>query len=340
MKILVTGGLGYIGSHTVVALQNKGFDVVIIDNLSNSSLDVLAGITEITGKSPDFEKIDMRQKEDVVSFFEKHKDINGVIHFAASKAVGESVNKPLAYYENNLGTLTTLLQELQKIESAPLIFSSSCTVYGQADKLPITESAPIKPAESPYGNTKKVGEQIIEDTCNAYPNFSAIALRYFNPIGAHSSALIGELPIGVPQNLVPFITQTAIGKRAELSVFGDDYPTQDGTCIRDYIHVMDLAEAHVVALERLLNKKSEDNYEVFNIGTGTGNSVLEVINAFESANQKSLNYKIAERRKGDVIAAYADTTKSKTVLGWTPKYSLQSALKSAWEWELALSKKE
>ena len=340
MKILVTGGLGYIGSHTVVALQNKGFDVVIIDNLSNSSLDVLAGITEITGKSPDFEKIDMRQKEDVISFFEKHKDINGVIHFAASKAVGESVNKPLAYYENNLGTLTTLLQELQKIESAPLIFSSSCTVYGQADKLPITESAPIKPAESPYGNTKKVGEQIIEDTCNAYPNFSAIALRYFNPIGAHSSALIGELPIGVPQNLVPFITQTAIGKRAELSVFGDDYPTQDGTCIRDYIHVMDLAEAHVVALERLLNKKSEDNYEVFNIGTGTGNSVLEVINAFESANQKSLNYKIAERRKGDVIAAYADTTKSKTVLGWTPKHSLQSALKSAWEWELALSKKE
>ena len=340
MKILVTGGLGYIGSHTVVALQNKGFDVVIIDNLSNSSLFVLARITEITGKSPDFEKIDMRQKEDVVSFFEKHKDINGVIHFADSKAVGESVNKPLAYYENNLGTLTTLLQELQKIESAPLIFSSSCTVYGQADKLPITENAPIKPAESPYGNTKKVGEQIIEDTCNAYPNFSAIALRYFNPIGAHSSALIGELPIGVPQNLVPFITQTAIGKRAELSVFGDDYPTQDGTCIRDYIHVMDLAEAHVVALERLLNKKSEDNYEVFNIGTGTGNSVLEVINAFESANQKSLNYKIAERRKGDVIAAYADTTKSKTVLGWTPKYSLQSALKSAWEWELALSKKE
>ena len=236
MKILVTGGLGYIGSHTVVALQNKGFDVVIIDNLSNSSLDVLAGITEITGKSPDFEKIDMRQKEDVVSFFEKHKDINGVIHFAASKAVGESVNKPLAYYENNLGTLTTLLQELQKIESAPLIFSSSCTVYGQADKLPITENAPIKPAESPYGNTKKVGEQIIEDTCNAYPNFSAIALRYFNPIGAHSSALIGELPIGVPQNLVPFITQTAIGKRAELSVFGDDYPTDDGTAVRDYIH--------------------------------------------------------------------------------------------------------
>ena len=340
MKILVTGGLGYIGSHTVVALQNKGFDVVIIGNLSNSSLDVLAGITEITGKSPDFEKIDMRQKEDVISFFEKHKDINGVIHFAASKAVGESVNKPLAYYENNLGTLTTLLQELQKIASAPLIFSTACTVYGQADKLPITESAPIKPAESPYGNTKKVGEQIIEDTCNAYPNFSAIALRYFNPIGAHSSALIGELPIGVPQNLVPFITQTAIGKRAELSVFGDDYPTQDGTCIRDYIHVMDLAEAHVVALERLLNKKSEDNYEVFNIGTGTGNSVLEVINAFESANQKSLNYKIAERRKGDVIAAYADTTKSKTVLGWTPKYSLQNALKSAWKWELALSKKE
>jgi UDP-glucose 4-epimerase len=340
MKILVTGGLGYIGSHTVVALQNKGFEVVIIDNLSNSSLDVLAGITEITGKSPDFEKIDMRQKEDVVSFFEKHKDINGVIHFAASKAVGESVNKPLAYYENNLGTLITLLQELQKIDSAPLIFSSSCTVYGQADKLPITENAPVKPAESPYGNTKKVGEQIIEDTCNAYPNFSAIALRYFNPIGAHSSALIGELPIGVPQNLVPFITQTAIGKRKELSVFGNDYPTQDGTCIRDYIHVMDLAEAHVVALERLMGKKSKENYEVFNIGTGTGNSVLEVINAFEAASQKTLDYKIAERRIGDVVAAYADTTKSKTILGWGPKHSLQDALKSAWKWELALSKKD
>ena len=339
MKILVTGGLGYIGSHTVVALQEQGYEVVIIDNLSNSSLDVLQGVTAITGKAPLFENIDLRRKDDVVAFFENHSDINGVIHFAASKAVGESVEKPLLYYENNIGTLVTVLQQLQKLESASFIFSSSCTVYGQADDLPISEKAPTKPAESPYGNTKKVGEDIIKDACHSYPNFSAIALRYFNPIGAHPSAKIGELPIGVPQNLVPFITQTAIGKREQLSVFGDDYPTEDGTCIRDYIHVMDLANAHVVALERLMNKKAETNYEVFNIGTGKGNSVLEVINAFEKASSQKLNYKIAERRPGDVIAAYADTDKSKSILGWTPKFSLEDSLKSAWDWEVALSEK-
>lgn len=339
MKILVTGGLGYIGSHTVVALQEQGYEVVIIDNLSNSSLDVLQGITAISGKAPLFENIDLRRKDDVVAFFENHSDINGVIHFAASKAVGESVEKPLLYYENNIGTLVTVLQQLQKLESASFIFSSSCTVYGQADNLPISEKAPTKPAESPYGNTKKVGEDIIKDTCHSYPNFSAIALRYFNPIGAHPSAKIGELPIGVPQNLVPFITQTAIGKRDQLSVFGDDYPTEDGTCIRDYIHVMDLANAHVVALERLMNKNTETNYEVFNIGTGKGNSVLEVINAFEKASSQKLNYKIAERRPGDVIAAYADTDKSKSILGWTPKFSLEDSLKSAWDWEMALSEK-
>lgn len=339
MKILVTGGLGYIGSHTVVALQEQGYEVVIIDNLSNSSLDVLQGITAISGKAPLFENIDLRRKDDVVAFFENHSDINGVIHFAASKAVGESVEKPLLYYENNIGTLVTVLQQLQKLESASFIFSSSCTVYGQADDLPISEKAPTKPAESPYGNTKKVGEDIIKDTCHSYPNFSAIALRYFNPIGAHPSAKIGELPIGVPQNLVPFITQTAIGKREQLSVFGDDYPTEDGTCIRDYIHVMDLANAHVVALERLMNKKAEINYEVFNIGTGKGNSVLEVINAFEKASSQKLNYKIAERRPGDVIAAFADTDKSKSILGWTPKFSLEDSLKSAWDWEMALSEK-
>ncbi len=339
MKVLVTGGLGYIGSHTVVALQEQGYDVVIVDNLSNSSLDVLEGITAITNVSPTFEKIDLRRKNDVVSFFEKHQDIKGVIHFAASKAVGESVTNPLLYYENNIGTLVTLLQELQKLESAPLIFSSSCTVYGQADEMPIKESAPTKPAESPYGNTKKVGEDIIRDTCKSYPEFSAIALRYFNPIGAHPSAKIGELPIGVPQNLVPFITQTAIGKRDQLSVFGDDYPTEDGTCIRDYIHVMDLAKAHVIALERLLKKNASENYEVFNIGTGRGNSVLEVINAFESASGKKLNYKITDRRAGDVISAYADTNKSKTVLGWKPEFSLEQSLKSAWDWEIFINAK-
>ena len=339
MKILVTGGLGYIGSHTVVALQEQGYEVVILDNLSNSSLDVLQGITSITNIPPHFENIDLRRKDDVVSFFENHQDIKGVIHFAASKAVGESVENPLLYYENNIGTLVTLLQELQKLESTALIFSSSCTVYGQADELPIPETAPTKPAESPYGNTKKIGEDIIRDTCKSYPKFSAIALRYFNPIGAHPSAKIGELPIGVPQNLVPFITQTAIGKREKLSVFGDDYPTQDGTCVRDYIHVMDLAKAHVIALERLMNKNAETNYEVFNIGTGTGNSVLEVINAFESSTSEKLNYSIANRRVGDVVAAFADTNKSKTVLGWTPEFSLEDSLKSAWDWEVALSKK-
>lgn len=337
MKILVTGGLGYIGSHTVVALQKEGYEVVIIDNLSNSSIDVLEGITEISGQSPIFKKLDLRRKDDVVTFFHNHKDLKGIIHFAASKAVGESVTNPLLYYENNIATLVSLLQELQKLESAPLIFSSSCTVYGQADTMPIPETAPTKPAESPYGNTKKIGEDIIRDTCKSYPKFSAISLRYFNPIGAHPSAKIGELPIGIPQNLVPFITQTAIGKREQLSVFGNDYPTEDGTCIRDYIHVMDLAKAHVIALERLLNKNAKQNYEVFNIGTGSGNSVLEVIHAFEAASGKKLNYKFTERRAGDIISAYADTDKSKTVLGWTPEFSLKESLKSAWDWEVALS---
>src|SRR5690554_1332149 len=251
-KILVTGGLGFIGSHTVVELQNAGYKVVIVDNLSNSSLDVLQGITDITKSPPIFERLDLRIKSDVSDFFKRHSDIDGVIHFAASKAVGESVENPLLYYENNLNTLIYLLQHLREQKNPRFIFSSSCTVYGQADDLPITEAAPIKKAESPYGNTKQIGEEIIQDTCKANPHFQAISLRYFNPIGSHPSAHIGELPIGTPQNLVPFITQTAIGKRKELSVFGNDYPTPDGTCIRDYIHVMDLAKAHVVALEKLI----------------------------------------------------------------------------------------
>ncbi len=338
MKILVTGGLGFIGSHTVVELQNEGFEVVVVDNLSNSSKDVLQGIEAITGKQPIFEEFDLRDKKKVQDFFKKYEDIAGVIHFAASKAVGESVENPLLYYENNIGVLTYILQELEKKGGASFIFSSSCTVYGQADSLPITESAPVKPAESPYGNTKQVGEEIIRDTCRINPDLKAIALRYFNPIGAHPSAKIGELPLGVPQNLVPFVTQTAIGLRDQLLVFGNDYPTEDGTGIRDYIHVVDLAQAHVKALQRLLKDKNESNYEVFNLGTGKGSSVLEVIHSFERVSGEKLNYKIVDRRPGDVVAAYADTQKANDVLGWKAKSTLDEALQSAWEWEKTVRK--
>ncbi len=332
MKIVVTGGLGFIGSHTVVELQNQGFDVVIIDNLSNASLDVLDGIFSITGKKPEFEKMDLRDKTAVQSFFKKYSDIAGIIHFAASKAVGESVQNPLLYYENNINSLVYILQELQQMPEAHFIFSSSCTVYGQAKNMPITENAPIQPAMSPYGNTKQIGEEIISDVAKI-SNIKAILLRYFNPIGAHESAAIGELPLGVPQNLVPFITQTAMGLRNELSVFGNDYPTPDGTCIRDYIHVVDLAKAHVIALQRLLDKKNVANVEVFNLGTGTGSSVMEVIHAFEKVSQKKLPYKIVDRREGDVIEAYADTEKANAVLGWKTELSLEKALESAWKWE-------
>ncbi|WP_103072022.1 UDP-glucose 4-epimerase GalE [Aquimarina sediminis] len=333
MKILVTGGLGFIGSHTVVELQNKGYEVVIVDNCSNSSPDVIKGITTVTGKQPIFEQFDLREKEKVQDFFTRHNDIEGVIHFAASKAVGESVEKPLLYYENNLSTLVYILQQLTDKASANFIFSSSCTVYGQADELPITENAPVKVAESPYGNTKQIGEEIIRDSCKVSLGLKAIALRYFNPIGAHPSAEIGELPIGVPQNLVPFITQTAIGLREQLSVFGDDYPTADGTCIRDYIHVVDLAKAHVVALQRLLENKNSTNYEVFNVGTGTGSSVLEVIQSFEKVSNQKLNYKIVDRREGDITAAFADTSKANNELGWKASSSLDDSLSSAWKWE-------
>nr|WP_299383157.1 UDP-glucose 4-epimerase GalE [Allomuricauda sp.] len=334
MKILVTGGLGFIGSHTVVELQNEGFEVVIIDNLSNSSIEVLDGIEAITRKRPLFEKMDLRDKPKVQEFFKKHPDVEGVIHFAASKAVGESVEKPLLYYENNLGVLVYLLQELTQKNKANFIFSSSCTVYGQADTLPITEDAPVKPAESPYGNTKQIGEEIIRDTCAISPQLAAIALRYFNPIGAHPTVELGELPLGVPQNLVPFITQTGVGLREQLSVFGDDYPTEDGTCIRDYIHVVDVAKAHVVALQRLLQGKNESNYEVFNLGTGKGSSVLEVIHSFERVSGEKLNYQVVDRRPGDVIQAYADTTKANEVLGWKAASTLDDSMKSAWDWEL------
>ncbi|RAV29501.1 UDP-glucose 4-epimerase GalE [Sinomicrobium soli] len=337
-KILVTGGLGFIGSHTVVELQNEGFEVVIVDNLSNSSEEVLDGITRITGKTPCFEKMDLREKEKVQDFFARHRDISGVIHFAASKAVGESVEKPLLYYENNINTLVYLLQELSAREGACFIFSSSCTVYGQADELPITENAPVKKAESPYGNTKQIGEEIIADTCSVYPELKAISLRYFNPIGAHPSAEIGELPLGVPQNLVPFITQTAAGLRDQLSVFGGDYPTADGTGVRDYIHVVDLAKAHVVALQRLLQAENASNYEVFNVGTGTGSSVLEVIGSFERVSGEKLNYRIVDRRPGDVTAAYADTSRANTELGWEARSTLDEAIASAWKWEKKIRK--
>ena len=331
-KVLVTGGLGYIGSHTVVELQNAGFEVVIIDNLSNSSLEVLDGIIEITGKTPLFEKIDLRQKSEVIQFFEKYQDISGIIHFAASKAVGESVENPLLYYENNLSTLIYLLQACNNYTIENFIFSSSCTVYGEPDKLPIDESAPIKKATSPYGNTKQISEEILNDSCKV-SNLKSIALRYFNPIGAHDSSKIGELPLGIPQNLVPFITQTAAGLRDQLSVFGDDYPTEDGSCIRDYIHVVDLAKAHVVALERLLKDRNSNQFETFNIGTGKGSSVLEVVNAFEKVTQQKLNYKIVDRREGDVISVYADTKKANDVLGWKAEKSMEESLLSSWNWE-------
>ena len=331
-KVLVTGGLGYIGSHTVVELQNAGFEVVIIDNLSNSSLEVLDGIIEITGKTPLFEKIDLRQKNEVIQFFEKYQDISGIIHFAASKAVGESVENPLLYYENNLSTLIYLLQACNNYTIENFIFSSSCTVYGEPDKLPIDESAPIKKATSPYGNTKQISEEILNDSCKV-SNLKSIALRYFNPIGAHDSSKIGELPLGIPQNLVPFITQTAAGLRDQLSVFGDDYPTEDGSCIRDYIHVVDLAKAHVVALERLLKNRNSNQFETFNIGTGKGSSVLEVVNAFEKVTQQKLNYKIVDRREGDIISVYADTKKANEVLGWKAENSMEDSLLSSWNWE-------
>jgi len=333
MKILVTGGLGFIGSHTVVELQQKGYEVIIIDNLSNSTVTVLDGIENISGIRPFFEQLDLRDKSAVFSFFEAHQDITGVIHFAASKAVGESVGNPLLYYENNVTTLVYVLQVLEKYQIENFIFSSSCTVYGQADELPITENAPVKNAESPYGNTKQIGEEIIQDTCKISQQLKAIALRYFNPIGAHPSAELGELPVGVPQNLVPYITQTGIGIREGLSVFGNDYPTIDGTCVRDYIHVVDLAKAHVVAIERLINNNNTNKYETYNIGTGKGSTVLEVIQSFERVSGTSLNYSFAPRRAGDIISAYADTSKVTKSLGWKAGSSLDDAMRSAWKWE-------
>lgn len=333
-KILVTGGLGFIGSHTVVELQNLGYEVYIIDNLSNSSLDVLEGIQNITGVSPHFENIDLRNKEALSAYFKSQSTFDGVIHFAASKAVGESVLSPLHYYENNINSLVYLLKEVLSPEvPVSFIFSSSCTVYGQADSMPIKEHAPVKAAESPYGNTKQIGEEILKDLSIANTNINSILLRYFNPIGAHPSLEIGELPLGKPQNLVPFITQTAAGLHEKLTVFGDDYPTADGTCVRDYIDVVDLAKAHVAALKRLLNQKNESNYEIYNLGSATGSTVLEVIHSFEKVSGEALNYTVGQRRTGDVTAAYADTSLAEQKLEWKTEVPLDTSILNAWEWE-------
>jgi UDP-glucose 4-epimerase len=331
--ILVTGGTGYIGSHTVVELMNEGYDVVIIDNLSNSEKSVLDGIAEITGRRPYFEQFDICDKEKVNNFFRVYKKLDAIIHFAAYKAVGESVEKPLMYYQNNLNTLMNLLEGMITYNVPNIVFSSSATVYGQPDELPVNEEAPFKPADSPYGNTKQIAEEIIRDTVKVNPKLKAISLRYFNPIGAHPSALIGELPLGVPNNLVPFITQTAIGIRAELKVFGDDYHTPDGSAIRDYINIVDLARAHVVSINRMLSDQSKSNLEIFNLGTGKGSSVLEIIDAFEKATGEKLKYSIVGRRTGDVESVYADTKYANEELGWKANAGLEETLLSAWNWE-------
>jgi UDP-glucose 4-epimerase len=332
-QILVTGGTGYIGSHTTVELQNAGFEVIIVDNLSNSSIKVLDGIEKISGIRPAFEEFDLIEKDKVEAFFTKYPDIEAIIHFAASKAVGESVEKPLLYYRNNLVSLINLLDCQLKLGISNIVFSSSCTVYGQPDKLPVTENTPRKDAESPYGNTKRVNEDILHDTITANPQLKGIALRYFNPVGAHPSALIGELPLGIPANLVPFITQSAAGLRGELKVYGDDYNTPDGSAVRDYINVVDLAKAHVVAVKRLLENKNKDRYEIFNLGTGNGVSVLEAVHAFEKATGIKLNYKIVGRRTGDIEKIWADTTLANEELGWKAEMGLEDTMLSAWLWE-------
>lgn len=333
-KILVTGGLGYIGSHTAVALQEAGYEVVIIDDLSNSELFVLGRIAQITGIQPEFHQIDLKDSGLVHEFFWNNK-VNGVIHFAAHKAVGESVEKPLMYHKNNLLGLLNVLEAMKDNSLDNFIFSSSCTVYGQADKMPIDETAPIKKAESPYAKTKQFGEEILEDFVAAYGK-NVVSLRYFNPVGAHPSALIGELPKGVPNNLVPFVTQTAAGIREFLSVFGSDYPTRDGTAIRDYIYVCDLADAHVRALTRLIRKENKSNLEVFNLGTGIGSTVLEVVKAFEKVNHLKLNYKLVDRRVGDIIEAFADNSLAEKELGWKPETPLDESMRTAWEWQKGL----
>ncbi len=338
MKILVTGGVGYIGSHTVVELLEQGYEVLIIDNLSNSYIEVLDHIKTITGKRPSFFQIDLCDRSAVVDFFSTNH-VDAIIHFAAFKAVGESVEKPLAYYRNNLVSLINILEDMPQFEVKNIVFSSSCSVYGEPDNLPVSEQTPVKKAESPYANTKQISEEILSDFIKT-SDVKGIALRYFNPVGAHETALIGELPLGTPVSLVPVITQTAIGKREVLYVNGDDYDTPDGSCIRDYIHVVDIAKAHIVAIERLLNNKQKSNFEIFNLGTGKGNTILEVIRTFEKVSKKKLNYKIGPRRPGDVVKVYADTTLANKELGWMAERNLEEMLASAWKWEQKLAQSE
>ena len=330
-KILVTGGTGFIGSHTVVELYNAGYDVIIVDDFSNSNPKILNQLETITGRKPEFVELDLCDEAKVKDFVAANTDITGVIHFAAFKAVGESVQQPLKYYRNNFYSLLNLLFAFNsKID---FVFSSSCTVYGQPDQLPVTESAPVKRAESPYGNTKQIAEEMLTEACAVSPELFVTSLRYFNPVGAHESALIGELPIGVPQNLVPFITQSAIGKRGPITVYGNDYNTPDGSAIRDYIHVVDLAKAHVAAIKRLESKAASSNYEVFNLGTGKGSSVLEIIHAFEESTGEKLNYQIGPRREGDIEQVYGDVTKAADELGWKAELGIQEMMRSAWNWE-------
>jgi len=336
MKILVTGGTGYIGSHTVVELQSKGYEVTIVDDLSNSSIEVLDNIAKITGKKPLFEQFDLTNREKTDAFFKRNSDLKGVIHFAASKAVGESVEFPLKYYRNNLVSLINILQAMNDNSISNIVFSSSCTVYGQPGKLPVKEDAPIQKAWSPYGNTKQISEEIINDVSNVSGIF-AILLRYFNPIGAHETAFIGELPLGVPNCLMPYITQTAIGKRPFLRVWGNDYNTPDGTAIRDYLHVTDLAKAHVTAVERMLGSRMKQKLEVFNLGTGNGFSVMQVIESFERTTGVKLNYKIMDRRPGDIEQVWADTAFANEELGWKAGKGLDEMTASAWKWEKALA---
>jgi UDP-glucose 4-epimerase len=339
MKILVTGGTGYIGSHTVAELQQSGYEVVIVDNLSNSHERVVGQIEKITGTRPAFEHFDLTDEQKTLGFFSRHPGLQGVIHFAASKSVGESVDNPLKYYHNNLLSLINLLKGMEQHGIDNLVFSSSCTVYGQPDVLPVTEEAPIKEAWSPYGHTKQIAEDIIRNAAKANGP-AAILLRYFNPIGAHESALIGELPLGVPDNLVPYITQTAAGIRNELRVFGEDYDTPDGTAIRDYIHVVDLAKAHVVAVDRMIKGKGKAKVEVFNLGTGKGYTVMEAIKSFEKVSGKKLNYTIVARRPGDIEKVWADTSLANRELGWTAEKGLDEMMASAWKWQLELGKYE
>jgi UDP-glucose 4-epimerase len=338
-KILVTGGCGYIGAHTIVDLIENGFDVISADNNSRSNEHILDAVQKITGRAVKNYKVDLCIYDDTVAIFQENPDITGIIHFAAYKAVGESVEKPLLYFENNLNSLINILKCADEFSVPNFVFSSSCTVYGNPDAIPVTEETLMKPAESAYGATKQMGEKIVCDTMNAIKQ-NAILLRYFNPVGAHPSALIGELPIGKPQNLVPVITQTAIGKLPMMKVWGNDYDTRDGSCVRDYIHVCDIAHAHTLALNYLLQNKNHTNCDIFNLGTGDGHTVLEIINEFEKVSGVKLGYEIGPRRPGDVVAIYANNDKAKTLLGWIPKYNLQDMMATAWKWELKLKEEE